>query len=437
MHTPPTCPITRSLPFVLAAIALACSANDDPRASAPEFEGAKAPEKSDGNAPPLSSSPAGQGDIDDRGSGNDDAGSSDASQGDAGNSGASASDDLDGDRLPDSVETNTHVFVGRTNTGTDPQNWDSDGDGIADGDEVLGTAAGLNLPAMGTNPLRKNILIEYDWFDDSSECAAHSHRPTPASVNLVATTFASSPVSNPDGSSGVTIIQDYGQGGLFGGGNRIADSDGVIVGGVSASEFANYRAKNFAANRQGYFHYTLLPHRYDTNSDSSGQAEIVGDDLVVSLYCYRSDHNVATTIVHELGHNLGLRHGGDSDTNNKPNYNSVMNYAYQFPGVDTNCTPEGDGVIDYARNQRISLNETALDERKGICGTTVWDWNDNGIIESRIAKDLNKDSALGVLSDHDDWAKIIYDWDGRARSLATRAVTATEIVTCDSRPPGY
>ena len=32
-------------------------------------------------------------------------------------------------------------------------------DGIDDGDEVLGTVAGLDLPAMGTNPLRKNILI--------------------------------------------------------------------------------------------------------------------------------------------------------------------------------------------------------------------------------------------------------------------------------------
>ncbi|HEY5962275.1 MAG TPA: hypothetical protein VIV60_37220, partial [Polyangiaceae bacterium] len=315
-------------------------------------------------------------------------------------------------------------------------NWDSDGDGISDGDEVLGTTAGLNLPAMGTNPLRKNILIEYDWFDDSNECKAHSHRPTAATVNMVAATFASSPVSNPDGSRGVTVIQDYGQGGEFRGGNRINDADGVIAGGVSDSEFANYRSQNFASNRQGYFHYTLLPHRYNLNGASSGQAEIVGDDLVVSLYCAGSDYNVASTIVHELGHNLGLRHGGDTDTNDKPNYNSVMNYTYQFNGVDTNCTPPGDRVIDYSRGVRISLDEAALDENKGICGTPSWDWNENGLIESSVASDINKDTWFDVLTDHDDWDAIVYDWDAGSRSRLNGR-SATEIATCDSRPPGF
>ena len=60
-----------------------------------------------------------------------------------------------------------------------------------------------------------------------------------------------------------------------------------------------------------------------------------GDDLIVSLYCAGSDGNVANTILHEVGHNLGLRHGGNVDCNYKPNYNSVMNYRYQFPGVNT------------------------------------------------------------------------------------------------------
>ena len=60
----------------------------------------------------------------------------------------------------------------------------------------------------------------------------------------------------------------------------------------------------FAANRNGYFHYVLLPHRYNTNSNSSGQAEVQGDDLIVSLYCANSNTNVANTIMHEVGHNL-------------------------------------------------------------------------------------------------------------------------------------
>ena len=82
----------------------------------------------------------------------------------------------------------------------------------------------------------------------------------------------------------------------------------------TAADFRDDKAANFAANRRGYFHYVLMPHRYDTNSDSSGQAEIAGDDLVVSLYCFGYDANVANTIMHEVGHNLGLHHGGNVAT---------------------------------------------------------------------------------------------------------------------------
>ncbi len=37
--------------------------------------------------------------------------------------------------------------------------------------------------------------------------------------------------------------------------------------------------------------------------------------------------------MHELGHNLGLQHGGADDWNNKPNYLSVMNYLFQQDGL--------------------------------------------------------------------------------------------------------
>jgi len=48
---------------------------------------------------------------------------------------AETDSDLDG--LPDSSETHTGVFVSAVNTGSDPSNPDSDGDGLRDGDEVL------------------------------------------------------------------------------------------------------------------------------------------------------------------------------------------------------------------------------------------------------------------------------------------------------------
>ncbi|HKJ17750.1 MAG TPA: CARDB domain-containing protein [Xanthomonadales bacterium] len=331
--------------------------------------------------------------------------------------------DSDGDRLPDFVETNTGVFVDANDTGTDPNDPDTDGDSIDDGDEVLGTPDGLDLPAMGTNPLRKDLLLEYDWFDDSNDCSAHSHRPTANAIARVNTAFANSPVTNPGPTNGVNLISDYGQGGAFTGGNLINDADGVIAGGVTGSDYQNYKVANFASNRNGYFHYVLLPHRYNTDSSSSGQAELPGDDMIVSLYCAGSNRNVANTIVHELGHNLFLRHGGDQNCNYKPNYNSVMNYRYQFPGVDDNCTPPGDGVLDFSYGDRISLNENNLNEFNGTCGPGfTWDWDDDSTIENPVTVNINQyDSEAGqcggtlsTLNDYDDWSNIFFGGIGDA-----------------------
>lgn len=346
--------------------------------------------------------------------------------------------DADGDRLPDCTESNTGVYVGQLNTGTDPNDPDTDADNLPDGDEVLGTQMGLNLPAMGVSPLHKDILLEYDWFDDANECVAHSHRPTAALLTMVATAFDNSPVQNPDGSTGVTIINDYGQGGLFTGGNLIADLDGVVDQGVNGTDFINYKNANFAANRVGYFHYTLMPHRYNTNSGSSGQAELPGNDLIVSLYCANSDQNVANTIMHELGHNLLLRHGGFENTNWKPNYNSVMNYLFQFPGIDTDCTPSGDGLLSYSVGTRPSINESFVDETQGVCGTPpgpAWDWNSDGdATDVGYTRDINVDNtATGdglfmVLLDYDDWANLYF---GGLSDADGARVGPREIITCD------
>lgn len=56
--------------------------------------------------------------------------------------GADVLTDLDIDGLADEFETNTGAFVSTYDTGTDPLNPDSDGDGVNDGDEV----------ALGTDP---------------------------------------------------------------------------------------------------------------------------------------------------------------------------------------------------------------------------------------------------------------------------------------------
>jgi hypothetical protein len=160
---------------------------------------------------------------------------------------------------------------------------------------------------------------------------------------------------------------------------------------------------------------------------------------------------VANTIMHELGHNLNLQHGGNESCNWKPNYNSVMNYRFQFQGVDTNGDAVGGSgelnVLDYSRGTRISLNENNLNESAGVNGTTPIDWDFNGTIQNGIVYDLNRTSStpnastgvdnsscaatLTTLNDYADWAHILFsgltDADGQSN-----ASTPTILVDCNN-----
>ena len=69
--------------------------------------------------------------------------------------------------------------------------------------------------------------------------------------------------------------------------------------------------------------------------------------------------------MHELGHNLGLGHGGCGNINGKPNQTSVMNYvhSYRYAWNETfwRLTYSRTGAEEFA-----SLDESQLDELDGI-----------------------------------------------------------------------
>jgi hypothetical protein len=340
------------------------------------------------------------------------------------------SEDADSDGLADCVETNTGIYVSATDTGTDPHNPDTDGDGLLDGEEVHGTVDGLDLPGMGTNPLHKDILIEYDWFDDANGCAQHSHRPTPEVLQGVHDFYANAPIANPDGVTGINVIQDYGQGGLFTGGNLIVDESNptaLVDGPVGYPQYNGYEVANFAANRHNYFHFVLMAHQYDNqqgSTSSSGSATTPGYELMVTLGCWAGDTSgtgaayIRNSIVHELGHNLGLKHGGDEACNYKPNYSSVMNYRYEFVGIDSGCQGTGDGAstLDYSSGDRLTLDENNLNETVGMCTNAVVpvDWNGDLQYTSGVVADINsyglESSECGgtntILHDWNDWANL-------------------------------
>lgn len=305
--------------------------------------------------------------------------------------------------------------------GTDPLVVDTDGDGLTDGDEALGTVAGLPLPAFGTKPARKTILLEIDWIDDALQCVEgqHSHRPDPAAVEAARRMFADADVPNPDGSRGIDLVVDYGQGGVFVGGAAIAGTSGVVD--RIGPQYYAIRNPNFAANRRDLFHYQLWTHRlYALTEESSGWAEVGGNDGTVTLYCLRDVSNQAHALVHELGHNLGLKHGGDSACKYEPNYNSMMNYRFEFYGVDRDCDtrPDGASELDFSYGGNRSIDEHGVDEAAGVCpagSAKPVDFDADGIVLDAVyTKNLNPydaelaecGSELSVLTDHADWQSL-------------------------------
>ncbi len=348
--------------------------------------------------------------------------------------------DADGDRLWDVFETNDGEYRDRWHTGTDPLNPDTDRDGLDDGDEVLGTLAGLDLPGLGANPVRKDIFLEIDWTDDASG-GMHSHRPLPESIDMIVEAFADAPVANPYGQPpGISLHVDYGQGEPYTGGNFL----GIDLQVTFDDEFNLYKAANFDPRRKDLFHYAIFCHQFNANRNS-GIAELPGDDFIVaSDTWYGVPLRVATVCMHELGHNLGLRHGGSEERTYKPNYNSVMNYRYTFPGTDTNCDAIGDGGVDYSDGSRPQLDETFLDEEVGVCGDVPVDWNGDGRFRRNFSRNINciarlssvcgddggvcDDRLCTTLRDFNDWAAI------RLPIPPGDAPFSGEITDCRMRP---
>ena len=133
-------------------------------------------------------------------------------------------------------------------------------------------------------------------------------------------------------------------------------------------------------------HYVLFAHALGFASlenplvprKSSGIADSSGGDVMVTLGLWDQETGTpfmqGSTLLHELGHNLGLRHGGvvpsgAIEPNCKPNYQSVMNYLFQVRGLlDSKGVPN----IDLSKQQLPTLVETALAESTGLGAVTPY-----------------------------------------------------------------
>lgn len=336
--------------------------------------------------------------------------------------------DTDGDGLLNCWETTGIDF---NSDGTvDLRLYDVNGDGTIQSSEAA-------------DPNHKDIYLEIDWMAQ--------HQPNATAVQNVVNAFASAPVANPDGTTGIRLhIQTDEQAVAHSTNLAFEPCTGPAPAGTpdfdtvknamfgTAAERGSANATNVLNAKRFAFHYALFVHNLLGLGGTSGCSELPGNDLVVSLGSWTvvGGHGVgsvdeqAGTLMHEFGHNLNLRHGGGDNINCKPNYLSVMSYTRQIDNYYVFGRP-----LDYSRSALPSLNETSLLESAGIGGSAgdftafgppptqnnvnasgAIDWNVDGDTADTVSRDINN---LGpgcgpgpgqTLTGYNDWANIGYNF---------------------------
>ena len=329
-----------------------------------------------------------------------------------------------------------------------PARWedlDSDGDGLLDSwEDGIYTAPNggtVNLSAMGATKYKKDILLEADW---SSEAAPGTANYDNGLWPFVIGIFESAPVLNPDGTAGVNLIIDHGQGGEFtGGGDVVTPSHTTMAMGTSCGGRAgcmnmvdyrddyNGRPGFYNSARKGLFHYTVLANRHV--SGAGGQAEFpsgnLGGDDMFCAQPWTSNTSFGECLAHELGHNIGLAHGGLTPwntydhSNGKVNFNSIMNYRYSYGGTPIACRPDSrtGGPVTFSQGMLNPIVEASVDENKGICDNVRLDFNSDGLyttgalnIVGEVSRSVQEGrgsvTTLGTSRDYDQWGNMILDF---------------------------
>jgi hypothetical protein len=324
---------------------------------------------------------------------------------------------------------------------------DTDGDGIPDRAELPGaTFSGLDLYAMGARQGRRDLFVEIDYMAGSDPATT----PRKEALQKVVDAFSRRNIALHF-DVGELFSESFDPGNFnLGGGNEVPFATAVALttreSGIT--RLYDIKAANMSANRRMVFHYQLFAHsqQKDGSGGSTGFGELPGNDSAITLGGFglqagdAAQRNTlvsyqAASLMHELGHNLGLRHGGGDQLNRKPNYLSVMNYLYSPLGLATIGNAEGDRyglytrckpgaiaqltnppsgdvtrfLVDFSSGLSRNLDEAQLFEASGLgrTGSVAVDFNCNDRTDgAAYARDLNHDGALDVLADYDDWSAI-------------------------------
>ena len=355
---------------------------------------------------------------------------------------------------------------------------DADGDGLPDEWEINGVdtdhdgVIDLDLPAMGADPKVPDIFIEADWMEDPGRVVevmgvkkvvgAKDTSPGSAALWTVYRRFKNHGI-NIHIDAGPKSVMNYETGATWGslsGASALPFQETFDVG-DNYENWNKLALNNFTKARWTTFKYCLFANQYEAGfgNRSSGIAEnLPGQFFIVASDCIGGTNRttaLAGTIMHELGHTLGLSHGGlhtDSSTGEvvmnhskyKPNHLSIMNYTYQFKGLRKTS---GSFVADYQNFDLPEIDENHINENYGIdpfgatAGTNLTinvpvitttvgsastvttdvqaskqpiDWNKNTTLDDDISMDLNpKDNAepgIRLLTDTiNEWDNLIFD----------------------------
>ena len=354
---------------------------------------------------------------------------------------------------------NLNSFAQSICVSEDPDDWD--GDMIPNEWETKGIDINndkqidYGFASFGPSALHKDLFLEIDNME--------KHDLFEGVLEDVKNSFAKSPVCNPDGIDGINLHIQYEE--------EVPHQSVIHIDSFVGSDFKRtwkgfdeLKSKYFGTEEERkdspninntllakskVFHYVIVAHAfgYPSNPTSGISRGEPAMDFIISLGNWQAggatavgEYNGAKmhqsgTLMHELGHNLGLGHGGGDNVNCKPNYLSIMNYIRQVPLH----LPDFYYKLDYSRIELNPLNESDLNEGQGVSTqipfpvneVLVWgpigaqfgfidkpiDWNYDMQFNSHAEADVNLFPLIGacskstpgqILKSHNDWNNLIY-----------------------------
>ena len=266
---------------------------------------------------------------------------------------------------------------------------DSDGDGLPDFWEVLGKptssiAFSLSLPKFGVSPTRKDILLEVDWT--TVFYAANDQPLSVIAARQLIKTFAirkagsADSLRNPDGSDGVSIHIDSNNLSKYPNPDiqdpnpdleiELDDSKSTYGDWFGSAEVPVFSGKEELKQtgldymphwRRGVFRYIVM------HNDGEGRVYDIGEWIIKSGKTgVGGDELLVRVTAHELGHSLGIYHGGTKIHNCKPNYPSIMNYGYGY------TRPPFERIY-FSKGKLYPLNPSSINELNPIGPTSTVD----------------------------------------------------------------